>query len=58
MVVSRVGSSIELGGGMTRPVAELPVSFLPSPTNVMCNWAGLLPVNNAARDGVQRGEGA
>ena len=29
---------------------------LPSLTNVMCNAAGLRPVNSAARDGVQRGD--
>ena len=39
-------------------LAPPPLSLLPSPTNVMCSWAGLCPVKIAARDGVQRGDGA
>ena len=58
MVVSPSGSSTELDGGITRLFAPPPLSPLPSETNVMCSCAGLLPVKNVARDGVQRGEGA
>ena len=58
MVVSLVGNSIEADGVMTRLFAIPPLSLLPSLMNVMCNCAGLLPVNRATRDGVQRGDGA
>ena len=49
---------MDAGGGSNAPFGLSPLSCLPSPTKVMCNWAGLLPVNSAARVGVQRGDGA
>ena len=58
MVVSLGANSTELAGAITRPFGLLPLSFLPSFTKVMCNCAGLLPVKMAAREGVQRGDGA
>jgi len=51
MVVSFVGNSMEQSEAMTRPFRLPPLSFLPSPTKVMCNCAGLLPVKMAPREG-------